>query len=190
MIINLSTGYKISGDGIYFLTFQIVGWVDIFTRKVYRDIILESLQYCQKSKSLNLFAYVIMSNHVHLIAQSDIADLSGTIRDFKSFTSCRILENIVDPSESRYEWLKIVFEYHGKFKNKQDNQVWTNDNHPEYIISQKFLEQKISYIHNNPVRSGLVRNPEEYLYSSASNYADMDSLLDVIKIGFLWKTVK
>ncbi|MEN8122608.1 MAG: hypothetical protein ABFS35_19860 [Bacteroidota bacterium] len=61
----MSTGYKISEkEGAYFLTFQIVGWVDIFTRKTYRDIAIESLIYCQKNKGLEVFAYVIMSNHI------------------------------------------------------------------------------------------------------------------------------
>jgi putative transposase len=71
----LSTGYKIeNGNNAYYLTFQIVGWVDIFTRKTYRDIVIESLKYCQKNKGLNLFAYVIMSNHIHLLAQSETGD--------------------------------------------------------------------------------------------------------------------
>jgi putative transposase len=57
------------------------------------------------------------------------------------------------------------------------------------IYSQKFIEQKINYIHNNPVRAGIVEKPEDYLYSSARNYADMDSLIEVIKLSFVWKTV-
>ena len=79
----MSTAYKISGDGLYYLTFQIVGWVDIFTRKIYRDIVIESLQYCRQHKGLYLYAYVIMSNHMHLLALSETGDLSGIIRDFK-----------------------------------------------------------------------------------------------------------
>ncbi len=76
----MSTGYKISEKvGAYFLTFQIVGWVDIFTRKVYRDIAIDSLKYCQKNKGLEIFAYVIMSNHIHLFARSSTGDLSGEI---------------------------------------------------------------------------------------------------------------
>ncbi len=184
----MSTGYKIDGDGIYFLTFQIVGWVDIFTRKVYRDIVIESLKYCQENKSLNLFAYVIMSNHVHLVAQSDGKALGDVVRDFKSYTCKRIMNELLINSESRREWMKMVFEYHGKFKNKQTNQIWTHENHAEHLHSQKFIEQKINYIHNNPVRAGIVLQPEEYLYSSARNYADLDGLLDVIRIDFRWKT--
>jgi len=185
----MSTAYKISDEGIYFLTFQVVGWLDLFTRKDYRDIAIESFQYCQRNKGLNLFAYVIMSNHIHLLAQSEKGDLSGTIRDFKSNTSKRFMDFLDDPVESRKDWIKIVFEYHGKYKNKQTNQVWTHEKHAEHIYSQKFIEQKINYIHNNPVRAGIVLRPEDYVYSSASNYADLDSVMEVTKIDFLWKTI-
>ena len=187
----MSTGYKIiDKQGAYFLTFQIVGWVDLFTRRSYRDIVIESFKYCQQHKGLNLFAYVIMSNHIHLLAQSEQNDLSGFIRDFKNYSSNKFLEIIEGNTESRKEWMKIVFEYHGKFKPKQTNQIWTHENHPEHIYSQKFIEQKINYIHNNPVRAGLVEKPEDYLYSSARNYADLSAVIDIEKVTFLWKTIK
>jgi len=186
----LSTGYKISDkEGLYYLTFQIVGWVDIFTRKIYRDIVIESLQYCQKQKGLELFAYVIMSNHIHLMARNQTEDLSGTIRDFKNFTGKKFLDELSDKTESRKDRIKVVFEYHGKFKNSQSNQIWTHENHAELIYSQRFIEQKISYIHNNPVRAGIVEKPEDYLYSSARNYAGLDNLIEIIKADFRWKTV-
>lgn len=76
--------------------------------------------------------------------------------------------------------MKLIFEYHGKYKAKQQYQFWTNNNHAELIYSQKFIEQKVNYIHYNPVKNGLVEKPEDYLYSSARNYADKDALLDVI----------
>jgi hypothetical protein len=91
--------------------------------------------------------------------------------------------------ESRSDWMKLVFEYHGKFKTKQTNQVWTHENHAEEIYSQKFIEQKVAYIHNNPVKAGIVTRPEDYLYSSARNYAELDNVLDVIKLDLIWKTV-
>ena len=184
----MSTGYKIAeGTGAYYLTFQIVGWVDLFTRQVYKDIVIESLKYCQQNKGLELFAYVIMSNHIHLLARSQSSDLSGTIRDFKNYTSRKFIEILESNIESRSEWMKMVFEYHGKFKNKQTNQIWTHENHAEHIYSQKFIEQKITYIHNNPVRAGIVTKPYDYLYSSAKNYADLENVIDVIKVDLLCK---
>ena len=185
----MSTAYKIQDkEGAYFLTFQIVGWVDIFTRKIYKDFVIDSLKYCQENKGLQLFAYVIMSNHIHLVSRSEKGDLSGFIRDFKNFTSTKIIEILNNGIESRKDWMKMVFEYHGKFKKKQHYQIWTNDNHSEILYSPQFITQKIDYIHNNPVRAGIVSNPEDYLYSSARNYAKLDSLIDVICLDLQWKT--
>ena len=185
----MSTGYKIDEkDGAHFLTFQVVGWVDLFTRMDYRDVVIDSFNYCQQNKGLNLFAYVIMSNHIHLLAQSELSDLSGFIRDFKSFTSKRFVEIMESSKESRSEWMKLIFEYHAKFKGKQTHQIWTHENHAEHIYSQKFIEQKVQYIHNNPVRARIVEKPEDYLYSSARNYAGLVSLIDVIEVDFRWKT--
>jgi REP element-mobilizing transposase RayT len=97
----MSTGYKIAvNDGVYFLTFQIVGWVDIFTRKIYRDIAIESLEYCCENKGLQIFAWVIMSNHIHLLARSGSISLSDTIRDFKNYTSRKFLEYVNSENES------------------------------------------------------------------------------------------
>jgi len=186
----MSTGYKISEkEGAYYLTFQIVGWVDLFTRKVYRDIVIDSFKYCQQNKGLEIFAYVIMSNHIHIMVRNQNQDLSGTIRDFKNYTSRKFLETVESDKESRRVWMKNVFKYHGKLKNHQINQIWTHENHAELIYSQKFIEQKVEYIHNNPVRSGIVSNPEDYIYSSARNYADLESVIDIIKVDFKWKTV-
>jgi REP element-mobilizing transposase RayT len=185
----MSTGYKIAADeSLYYLTLQIVGWVDIFTRKHYRDIVVESLEYCRQHKGLEIYAYVIMSNHIHLLVQSRLGDLSGCIRDFKRHTSKKFFEVIESTIESRRDWLKVVFGYYGQLKLGQTFQIWTHENHAEQIYSQKFIEQKLNYIHNNPVRSGIVAKPEDYLYSSARNYADMENVLAVTKLVVEWKT--
>jgi REP element-mobilizing transposase RayT len=77
----MSTGYQITDqEGLYYLTFQIVDWIDIFTRQVYRDIVIDSLKYAIDNKELQVFAFVIMSNHVHLIAQSSTGKLSAMSR--------------------------------------------------------------------------------------------------------------
>ena len=178
---NMSHAYRISDqESAYFLTFQVVGWVDIFTRKVYRDIVIESLQYCQKEKGLQIYAYVIMSNHIHLVVSRENGDLSGFVRDFKSFTSREILKAIDAEAESRRDWLKIVFAYHGKFKAGQTFQIWTHENHAVELYSSEFVAQKINYIHQNPVQAGIVAKPEDYLYSSAVNYAGLDGLIEVV----------
>ena len=186
----MSIGYKIGHtEELYYLTFQVVGWVDIFTRKIYRDIVIESLRYCQTQKGLNLYAYVIMSNHIHLLAQSRDSNLSDFIRDFKRYTSSKIKEELFSGNESRREWMQMVFEYHAKQKKGQSFQLWTHENHAEVIYSPRFIEQKLDYIHSNPVVAGIVEKPEEYLYSSARNYAELDAVIDVIILSKKWKTV-
>ena len=177
----MASAYKITDNSaLYFLTFQIVGWVDLFTRKIYRDIAIDCFKYCQLNKGLELYAYVIMSNHIHLLARSANEDLSGFVRDYKSFTSKQFQAVLDEGRESRSDWMRMVFEYHAKYKREQTNQVWTNDNHAELIYSEKFISQKINYIHSNPVSAGIVSQPEDYTYSSARNYAGLESVIDVI----------
>jgi len=188
----MTTGYKIEDqEGLYYVTLQIVGWIDIFTRKCYKDIIIESLRYCQQHKGLVVFAYVIMSNHIHLLIQSEDGKLSNLIRDFKSFTSKQILSAIEQESESRKQWMLEYFESVARnHKRNSRYQIWTHENHAEHIFSNKFIEQKLDYIHMNPVRSGIVSEPEYYMHSSATNYAGIASLLDVEIITTRWKTVR
>ena len=91
----MPTGYQIDNQaGLYFLTFQVVEWVDIFTRKIYVDIVLDSLTYCRKEKGLKLYAFVIMSNHIHMIVSAEKENLSAVIRDFKRYTATTILKAI------------------------------------------------------------------------------------------------
>ena len=78
---------KANTDATYFLTFTVVGWIDIFTRSRYCDVIMDSLEYCIENKGLDVFAYVIMPSHIHMVARNLDADLSGIIRDFKSHTA-------------------------------------------------------------------------------------------------------
>ena len=115
----MPTGYQIKNqEAAYYLTFQVVFWIDVFTRDSYRKIIIESLRYCQKEKGLNIYAFVIMSNHIHILANSTTAELSDTIRDFKKYTSKRIIEEIVNGTESRKKWMLNMFKYAAKRQNK------------------------------------------------------------------------
>ena len=135
-------GYKISNqNALHYLTLTTVGWVDVFTRQCYRDIVLESLAYCQREKGLILHAYVIMSNHIHMIAQAQAPSrLSDILRDFKKFTSAMIIKSIQEESESRRDWLLLLFRYHARFnKNNSVHQLWQSDNHPIELYSPDFI---------------------------------------------------
>ena len=143
-------------------------WVDVFSRKTFRDIILDSLKYCSAEKGLNVYGYVVMTNHIHLMISSRIGELSGTVRDFKKFTAHKILEAIKTEPESRREWMLHRFSWNASQHQRNHNyQVWTHENHAVEITSEKFFRQKLDYIHDNPVRAGWVQRPEEYIYSSA-----------------------
>jgi len=178
----MGTAYQINDQkSLYFLTFQVVGWADVFTRKEYRDIIIESFDYIRRNKGLKLYAYVIMSNHIHVIMQSESGELSALVRDFKKYTSKQILKAILnDEKESRKVWLKMIFEYQAKFNKRVESlQFWTHENHAVELDSNDLIDSRITYIHHNPVRAGWVSVPEDYLYSSARNYAEMEGLIEI-----------
>jgi putative transposase len=173
-------GYKIRNkEQIHFITFAVVEWVDVFTRKAYRDILIDSLRHCQEQKGLVLHAWVVMSNHVHLLASAKENNLSDILRDFKKFTSKQIIAAIkANEQESRKDWMLKLFEEKGDANSRNKTyQFWRQDNQPKECYSPVFTVQKLSYIHNNPVEAGLVERPEDYLYSSAKAYVSNESLL-------------
>jgi REP element-mobilizing transposase RayT len=148
---------------------------------VYRDIVIDSLRYCHQHKGLEIYAYVIMSNHIHLLIRSSIGKLSNNIREFKSFTAKQILLAIDSESENRKDWMLNLFEFAAKqHKRNEKYQIWTHENHAELNYSDKFIFHKISYIHKNPVRTGIVENPEDYIYSSARDFAGKTCFLDIV----------
>jgi putative transposase len=158
----------------YFVTCTIREWADVFTRNVYRDIIVSSLKHCIDKKQLQLHAWAIMSNHVHLIvsAASEKA-LGGIMRDFKKYTSVEICKAIEDnQQESRRKWLLNIFSFNAKLSNKHENYTfWQEGYHPVELSTSEMVEQRLRYLHENPVRAGWVYKAEDYLYSSAAAYA-------------------
>jgi putative transposase len=167
--------------GSHFMTFTVCGWIDLFTRKIYRDIVLESFTYCRENKGLNLYAYVIMSNHLHLIVSTKEGFLlRDFVRDFKAFTHRQMIKIIDSEVESRRLWMLHQFAFYAsRHKRNEKYQIWVQGSHPEECITQEFTKIKLDYIHQNPVRAGFVRNAEDYLYSSASNYAMQTGLIDI-----------
>lgn len=180
----MSAKYKIRDQhGLNYLTCSVVGWVDLFSRAVYRDIILDSWRYCAAHKGLNVWAYTIMPNHVHLIANTAPPfELEDVMRDFKARTARRMLDVLLDKNqpESRREWLLYLFEYFARHhRNKQQYQIWQHGNHPIELFSEKVVLQKVRYVHENAVRARLVEKAEDWWYSSAANYALGYGLFDV-----------
>ena len=181
----MSRKFKIRDqEAVHFVTFTTIQWLDIFTRAEYRDIFLNSIRYCQKHKGLEVYAYCIMSSHAHMIvARHGPQQLEHVIRDIKKFTSLKIIEAVDNnPQESRRELLMWLFERTGT-RDPNNTRYQSRSLSGGSSITNEKLDQRLNYIHNNPVAAGIVKYPEDYLYSSAGNYAKLpENLLDVMLI--------
>ncbi len=168
----MSTGYRIyNGSGFYFMTWTIVQWADLLSRKRYRDIICDSLNYCTAHKGLRVYGYCIMTNHVHILLSAVNGNLSDVLRDCKAHISRTLMKSILEEPESRRDWLLMLSKYAaGGHNRNRDYQLWEHDNHAIEIYSETFLLQKLGYIHDNPVRAGFVAEGHHWLYSSAADY--------------------
>ena len=179
----MSRKYKFYAEqGAYFISFSVINWIDVFTRELYFNEIISSLDYCRKNKGMQIYGYCIMPSHIHLIFRAEEGNPSAIIHDFKTFTSKRMVKLIEEnPQESRKEWLLWMFRVAGaKKSNVKKYQFWQQDNHPIEIWSLPVFEEKLNYIHQNPVKSGFVENAWEWKYSSAKNYSDdMSAVLEI-----------
>ena len=170
----------------HFITCTVINWIDVFSREQYKEIIIESLKYCTATKGLNLHAWVIMSNHLHLIVSAKGEEkLADIIRDFKKYTSKQIIQAIEESQiESRREWMIYMFKRAGS--NNENNKVyqfWVQDNHPIALMNVGMSDQKLEYLHQNPVRSGYVWSANEYKYSSSIDYStEQEGLLPIERL--------
>lgn len=179
----MSTKYKATTtEEAYFITITTVGWIDVFTRLNQKEIIIKALNYCQQNKGLEIYAYCLMSSHIHLLCKATNGYvLSDVIRDFKKITSKNIIKAIINEPESRREWLLDYFQKACKhLKREQQFKVWQDGYHAEIVETNWFIKQKVNYIHNNPVKDKIVQFPEDYYFSSARNYAGLQNDLEVI----------
>ncbi len=160
----------------YFMTCTIVAWLPVFTRPEASQIILDSWKYLAKEKHFKLFAYVILENHLHLIASAP--KLSTAMQSFKGYTAHRLLELL---EESGAKTLLDQFRYFKKrHKTETTYQLWEEGNHPKQIRTDETMWQKVEYIQMNPVKRGYVDDPLHWRYSSARNYAGQEGLIDVV----------
>ena len=169
----MSRKYKFyTQDKAYFVSFSVVYWMDVFTRNIYRDILVDSLNYCIKNKGLLVYSWVIMTNHVHLVMGTNDKRMEDIMRDMKGFSSKKLLKAIEDnPQESRKKWLLWFFERAGnKNPNNTKYQFWQQHNHPIILDKNAIFDQKMNYLHQNPVKAGFVSSPEDFIYSSARDY--------------------
>lgn len=159
----------------YFLTSSIVEGIPLFAHPEIAQFILEGFHFLQESRNVEIYAYVIMENHIHLIAQNE--NLSRSFQRFKSFTARQIVDYLKERNQKR-----ILSQLSGaklRHKDQSQHQVWQEGFHPKQITTPEMMVQKIDYIHNNPVKRGYVDVPEHWRYSSARNYLDEDSLMSI-----------
>lgn len=182
----MSRNYKFHNpEGLYFVSFAVVGWLNVFIKDEYIDLLLKSLRFCQKNKGMEIHAWCIMPNHVHLVFRSVNGQKPELLLgDFKRFTSKAVVSAIKENAkEPRNKFLLNFFLKEGlKTSNVNQYQFWRHDNHPIELWSNRVIWQKINYTHKNPVKAGLVTNAKEYRYSSAIDYADEKGLLEDIVV--------
>ncbi|MBT4865479.1 MAG: transposase [Planctomycetaceae bacterium] len=160
----------------YFMTCTIVGWLPVFIRPEAVEIIFDSWRHLQQEREFRLFGYVILENHLHLIASAP--ELTNVMQSFKSFTARRILDLL-----KRRAAIVLLRQLRAnKLRHKTDSefQVWQEGNHPQQIQDDEMMWQKIEYMHNNPVARGYVDDPLHWCRSSARNYASQPGLIDVV----------
>ncbi len=179
---SMSRKYKFGDNsGLYFISFAVINWIDLFIRKEYKDIVLDSWRFCQKEKGLEIYGWCIMSSHVHMIVGTTGRPLEKTIGEMKSFTSRSLRKAIEDNvGESRKEWLIEMMKQAGlDNNNNNDWQLWQQHNQPIELKNPEIFHQKLQYIHDNPVEAGFVEKEEDYLYSSARDFNGRKGLIEL-----------
>jgi REP element-mobilizing transposase RayT len=153
----------------YFITLTVVGWIDVFTRRELAEEMIKQIEWSQKNKGLELFAYVIMPSHMHFVARREGGLMSDLLRDLKSYSAKCLLKLVEDlPNESRRDWLLHMFQFHAKYEPQNERYMfWQKSSHPTELWTPAVIDQKINYIHMNPVKAQIVTEPEHYWMSSA-----------------------
>jgi len=159
----------------YFITSSLVYGLPVFANNAAANIVLSSLKYLQSKRDVTIYAYVVMVNHIHLIAKSD--SLVKDISALKSFTARKIIDYLKEHGHTN--WLRKLREQKADFKRDRKYQLWQEGYHPKQIIGDDMMLQKVEYIHNNPVKRGYVDNPEDWRYSSARNYLGEKGLIPI-----------
>ncbi|MBI5403959.1 MAG: transposase [Ignavibacteriae bacterium] len=163
----MRTRYKIPDyKASCFITSTIIDWIPVFNESKYFEILIDAIKYNQQHKDFEVFAYVIMVNHFHMICRSD--NLSNIFRSIKSYTAKKIIEKL--KADGKLNLLNMFEENKRKGKKVSQYQIWQEGFMPKEILSEKMFNQKLLYIHYNPVEAGIVDNPQDYEYSSAFDY--------------------
>lgn len=161
----------------YFMTCPIVGWLPVFTRPAAAQIVFDSWKYLQANRGVIIFAYVILENHLHWIAK--MPDPAKDAGDFKSFTARKIIDFLIERKETSL--LEQLAQHKNELRLDRPFQLWQEGSHPVVVETTSMMEQKVTYIHSNPLRRGYVSDPTHWMYSSARNYAGLSAPIEIEK---------
>jgi putative transposase len=166
----------------FFITTTFTDWIRLLIKEEYYMIIINSIMFCQKKYEADLIAYVLMPNHIHLILfYNNKIDVSGFLRDMKKYTSVKIRQLLEQEGEEKILNEMVYKKYGQKYK------IWKDRFDALMIRHKSVLLTKIKYIHNNPVKSGLVERAEEWRYSSANYYVTEEE--GILPIKHAWKII-
>jgi len=171
------TRYRIyENEYPYFMTCTIVGWLAVFTRPEAVQIVFNSWQFLSREREFRLYGYVVLENHLHLIASAP--DLANAMKSFKMYTARHIIDLLEERgAQVLLKQLRVL-----KLRHKKDSdyQFWQEGSKPKQIAGDEMMLQKLEYMHNNPVVRGYFDDSVHWRYSSARNYAGMPGLVAVI----------
>jgi len=159
----------------HFMTCTILHWIPIFTRVQTTDIIFDSLKYLQKKDNLKIYAYVILENHLHLVASSD--NIGETMKAFKTHTAREILKYLQKENASTI--LEQLAFYKKAHKKTATYQLWQEGIQAKLIVNEKMMLDRINYIHNNPVKRGYIEDASCWRYSSDRDYEGVEGLIGI-----------
>ena len=155
----------IEGIGVYYITFTVVEWLPVFIDETSCKIVVDSFNFCITNKNLRVVAYVIMPTHLHAVVfdkDFDNGRLKETLDDMRKFTGRQLADHCAQKMPQVF-----TETFRDKAGKDRERRFWQPTQHPVGLFTQKVFEQKVNYIHWNPIRKGLVRNPEDWRFSSA-----------------------
>ncbi|HMR90664.1 MAG TPA: hypothetical protein PKC69_00050 [Chitinophagaceae bacterium] len=174
----------------YFLTLQTVDWVDIFVRPVHKQVAVHTLNYFIADKGWKIYAWCLMTNQLHLLICPGATPLAEAEKEYKNFTTQKILEAINTEQPSRRDWMLQRFQSLGtRLKLHKKYHVWQSQSTPLFIDlnDTETLLEKFYFIHNHPVRDRIVDTAVEYKYSSARDYNGMKGLVNTTTLPAIEK---
>ena len=177
----MSRNYKFHNpEGIYFVSFATIYWMDVFVRDMYFDVLMESLNFCRSKLGMLVHAYCFMLSHVHLIFGAANNNHGELLKSFITFTSKKMQAIIADDPQESKEWMLWMMEHAAsKNSNVRNRQFWQQHNQPIELWSNHVIDQKVAYVHENPVEAGFVLEAEYWKYSSAVDYSGSKGLLEI-----------